>query len=209
MNNAVKLYETIDEQTMKKVSRILVILIQVLVLSFSLLKPVEAVNRAPLKGEAFPSIKLPTPKDIDEKRYLGLPETGSFRVFQVKAKVVIIEIYSLYCPQCQAFAPEVNALYQMIEQIPGLQDQIKLIGIAAGNSPLEVAAFKEKHEVPFPLFPDEDFAIHKMLGEVRTPYFFAIKINKHRTNEIIYSEPGGFGLAENFLQMILKASGLR
>jgi hypothetical protein len=38
----------------------------------------------------------------------------------------------------------------MIEQIPGLQGQIKLIGIAAGNSPLEVTAFKEKHEVQAP-----------------------------------------------------------
>jgi peroxiredoxin len=122
---------------------------------------------------------------------------------------VIIEIYSLYCPHCQAFAPEVNSLYRMIEQIPGLQDQIKLIGIAAGNSPLEVTAFKEKHEVPFPLFPDEDFSIHKALGEVRTPYFIAIKINKDRTNEIIYSELGSFGLAENFLQIILRNSGLR
>ena len=138
---------------MKKVSRILVILIRVIVLSSLLLKPAEAVNKTPLKGEAFPSIKLPTPKNTDERRYLGLSEAGSFRISQLKAEVVIIEIYSLYCPHCQSFAPEVNALYQMIQQIPGLQDQIKLIGIAAGNSPLEVKAFKEKHEVPFPLFP--------------------------------------------------------
>ena len=125
------------------------------------------------------------PKDHDEKKYLGLPEGRFFRISQIKAKVVIIEIYSLYCPQCQAFAPEVNALYQMIQQIPGLQDQIKLIGIAAGNSPVEVKAFKEKHEVSFPLFPDENFAIHKLLGEVRTPHFFAIKINQDRFANVL------------------------
>lgn len=194
---------------MKKVPRILVILIEVIVFCFLLLKPAETVNKTPLKGEFFPSMKLPMPKNTDERRYLGLSGAGSFRISQIEARVVIIEIYSLYCPHCQAFAPEVNALYRMIEQIPGLQDQIKLIGIAAGNSPVEVKAFKEKHEVPFPLFPDEDFAIHKMLGEVRTPYFFAIKINKDRTNKILYSELGSFGLAENFLQIILTASGLR
>jgi peroxiredoxin len=189
--------------------RILVFLTEIILLSCFLLVPAEAGNKTPSKGEVFPPIILPTPGDIHEKRYLGLSETGSFRVFQIKAKVVIIEIYSLYCPQCQAFAPEVNALFRMIDQIPGLQDQIKLIGIAAGNSPLEVKAFKEKHEVPFPLFPDEDFAIHKMLGEVRTPYFFGIKINKDRRNEIVYSKLGDFGLAENFLEIILNASGLR
>ena len=194
---------------MKRILRLLIALIGIIFLSHFLLYAKEAVNKTPLKGEAFPSIKLPTPKDIDEKRYLGLPETGPFRISQLKTKVVIIEIYSLYCPHCQAFAPEVNALYRMIEQIPGLQDHIKVIGIAAGNSPLEVKAFKEKYDVSFPLFPDEDFSIHKALGEVRTPYFFVIKINKNKTHEILYSDPGGFGEAETFLQTILKASGLK
>jgi thiol-disulfide isomerase/thioredoxin len=135
---------------MKKVSRILLVLIEIILVSFLHLMPAEAVNKIPLKGEAFPLIKLPMPENKYERRYLGLSGAGSFRISQLKAKVVIIEIYSLYCPHCQAFAPEVNALYRMIEQIPGLQDQIKLIGIAAGNSPLEVTAFKEKHEVQAP-----------------------------------------------------------
>jgi peroxiredoxin len=194
---------------MKRILRLLIALIGIILFSHFLLHSMEAAGEIPLKGGVFPSIKLPIPKDVDEQRYLGISEGRNFSILQIKARVVIIEIYSLYCPHCQAFAPEVNSLYRMIEQIPGLQDQIKLIGIAAGNSPLEVTAFKEKHEVPFPLFPDEDFSIHKALGEVRTPYFIAIKINKDRTNEIIYSELGSFGLAENFLQIILRNSGLR
>ncbi|NWF91642.1 MAG: TlpA family protein disulfide reductase [Syntrophaceae bacterium] len=194
---------------MKKVSTFLITLIEVIGLSQCFLHPAISANKPPAKGDLFPAIKLPVPKDLNEKRYLGISDGGSFSILHIKARVLIIEIYSLYCPHCQAFAPEVNALYRMIEQIPGLQDQIKLIGIGAGNSPLEVKAFKEKYGVPFPLFPDEDFAIHKMLGEVRTPYFITIKINKDRTHQIIYSESGGFGEAETFLQTILKASGLK
>jgi peroxiredoxin len=209
MEGVVKLWEIYRRSAMKTILRLLIGSIGIILLSHLALYAKEAISKTPVKGEVFPSIKLPMPKNMDEKRYLGLSEAGAFRVSQIKAKVVIIEIYSLYCPHCEAFAQEVNALYQMIELIPGLQDQIKMIGIAAGNSPLEVEAFREKHEVPFPLFPDEDFAIHKMLGEVRTPYFFVIKIKKDRTNEILYSEPGSFGIAENFLQIILKASGLR
>jgi thiol-disulfide isomerase/thioredoxin len=168
-----------------------------------------ASGNPPAKGEILPAIKLPVPTDPDEKSYLGVSGGNVFRIPQIKATVVVIEIFSLYCPQCQAFAPEVNVLYTMIAQVPEFKEQIKLIGIGAGNSPLEVETFKKSNKVPFPLFPDGDFTIHKLLGEVRTPYFIVIKINRERSHEVIYSELGAFGEAETFLQRILKDSGLK
>jgi hypothetical protein len=164
----------------------------------------------PLRREALSAIKLSIPAEADEKSYLGISGEGSFRIPQIKAKVVIIEVFSLYCAQCQVFAPEANVLYHMIEESPDLRNQIKLIGIGAGNSPLEVHTFKWANEVPFPLFPDPDFSVHKLLGEVRTPYFIVIRINNPGgIQEVIYSEPGAFGEAEEFLQRILKDSGLK
>jgi peroxiredoxin len=166
-------------------------------------------GKIPVKGEPFPEIRLPVPADPDEKSYLGISGSSLFRISQIKASVVIIEIFSLYCPQCQAFSPEANILYYMIEQVPEFKERIKLIGIGAGNSPFEVETFKKTHDVPFPLFPDRDFAIHKLLGEVRTPHFIVIRIHPDRTRQVIYSEPGAFGEAGDFLQRILKDSGLR
>lgn len=160
-------------------------------------------------GERLPAISLPTPKEAGEKAYLGISGQGSFRIRQVQAAAVLIEIFSLYCPQCQSAAPEVNALYQMIEQVPGLQERIKMIGIRAGNSVLEVNTFKGQHGVPFPLFPDQDFKIHKQLGEVRTPYFIVVKIKKDRTLEVVHLQEGAFGEAETFLQKLKRVSGLR
>jgi peroxiredoxin len=169
-----------------------------------------AVAGTPLRiGERLPAISLPVPKETGEKRYLGISGPGQFRIHQVQATAVLIEIFSLYCPQCQSAAPEVNALYQMIEQIPGLQDRIKMVGIGAGNSILEVNTFKGQHGVPFPLFPDQDFKIHKQIGEVRTPYFIVVKIKKDRTTEIVLLQEGAFGVAETFLQKLRRASGLR
>lgn len=169
-----------------------------------------AIACTPLRvGRALPAISLPAPKEAGEKSYLGLSSPGQFRIHRIQAAAVLIEIFSLYCPQCQAAAAEVNALHQMIEQIPGLKDRIKMIGIGAGNSVLEVNTFKAQHGVPFPLFPDPDFKIHKQLGEVRTPYFIVVKIKKDRTTEIVLLQEGAFGAAEMFLQKMMRASGLR
>jgi peroxiredoxin len=171
--------------------------------------PVSTASMPLLTGGKLPGIQLPVPKERGEKAYLGISGEGSFRIHQVQATAVLIEIFSLYCPQCQSAAPEVNALYQMIEQIPGLQDRIKMVGIGAGNSVLEVNTFKGQHGVPFPLFPDQDFKIHKLLGEVRTPYFIVVKIKKDRTTEIVLLQEGAFGAAEIFLQKLMRVSGLR
>jgi len=163
----------------------------------------------PSKGDVFPKINLPIPKSPDDKSYLGLSGVGNFKIPQIKAKVVIVEVFSMYCPYCQKDAPGINEMYQMIENNPELKNKIKIIGIGAGNSPFEVEVFKKTYHVPFPLFADKDFSIHKVLGEVRTPYFVAIKINDDGTHQIVHSQLGDFQGAEPFLELILKVSGLK
>jgi len=168
-----------------------------------------AANKPSVSGDVIATIKLPVPENPDERKYIGLSGKHSFTIPQVKSDTIVIEICSLYCPQCQTAAPEVNVLYQMIEEISHLKGRVKMIGVGAGNSILEVNTFKEKHCVPFPLFPDRDFAIHKLLGEVRTPFFIVLKINKDRTCQVIHAKEGAFGEAENFLQQIIEAARLK
>ncbi|MDH5202493.1 MAG: redoxin domain-containing protein [Nitrospirota bacterium] len=168
-----------------------------------------AANEPPKEGGMLPDIKLQMPKSPEGKNYLGLKGDGSFTIPQIKANVVIIEIYSMYCPYCQKEAPIVNELFNLIEKNPDLKGKIKIIGIGAGNTPFEVDTFRKTYDIPFPLFQDEDFSIHKACGEVRTPYFIAIKINKKGTHQVIYSELGTIKNAEDFLKMIRKRSGLK
>jgi len=166
-------------------------------------------NVPPLKGDVLPEIKITVPQNATHRSYLGLESSGFFKIPQIKAKIVIIEIFSMYCPYCQKEAPEINRLYSIIEGNPDLKDKIKLIGIGAGNSSFEVEVFKKKYNVPFPLFPDEDFSIHKCIGEVRTPYFLGVKINNDGTHRIFYSQLGKFKRAEPFLELMLQESGLK
>src|SRR4030066_2269431 len=182
---------------------VVILLLSTLALSAS------SANKPPEKGEVLPVMNLPIPKNPDEKNYLGISGSGLFKIPQIKAKVVIIEIFSMYCPYCQKDAPGVNELYRLIENNPDIKNKIKLIGIGAGNSHYEVEVYKKTYQVPFPLFPDKDFTIHKVCGEVRTPYFIVIKINEDGIHQIVHSQLGEYPGAEPFLELVLKASGLK
>ena len=191
---------------MKKILMYLTVMILLLsAFTFSVL----SANKPPEKGERLPVINLPIPKNPDERNYLGLSGSGLFKIPQIKAKAVIVEIFSMYCPYCQKDAPGVNELYRLIENNADIKNKIKLIGIGAGNSSYEVEVFKKTYNVPFPLFPDNDFTIHKACGEVRTPYFMVVKINEDGTHQIVHNQLGNYPGAEPFLELVLKASGLK
>ena len=163
----------------------------------------------PQKGAVLPEFSLPIPRDPAHRAYLGLTGEGEFTIPQIKAEAVIIEIYSMYCPHCQREAPRVNELYEAIEQSSKYKGKLKVVGIGVGNSSFEIGVFAKKYKIPFPLFPDADYSIHQRLGEVRTPYFIGVKIKKDGTHEVFYSKLGGFRKADDFLQLMVKSSGLK
>ena len=161
----------------------------------------------PEAGDEFPAVSLPVPEAAEHRDYLNIDrETGSFDIGRIDAEILIIEIFSMYCPHCQREAPAVNALYERIEAGAGLKGKVKLIGIGAGNSAYEVKVFREKYKVPFPLFSDPDFEIYGRLGDVRTPYFFAVALRSEGPATVIYSELGAIEAPERFLEQITRAA---
>jgi peroxiredoxin len=176
--------------------------------SFAFAVPGMAADQPPQEGELFPDLKFPVPKSAEHLAYLGLDSKigTSFRVGQVKANVVVFEIFSMYCPHCQKEAPSINILYNRIVEC-GLEGRIKLIGLGAGNSPYEVDLFKSKYGIKFPLLPDTDLALHKALGEVRTPYFIAVALKPDGKRRVIYSKVGTIGDPGQFLDGIVQQAG--
>jgi peroxiredoxin len=189
-------------------NRILMNALVLIVCGLLWIVPAQAAKSPPKVGDTLPGFSMAVPGESDARNYLGLSRGGSFKVPQVKAQVVILEVFSMYCPFCQKEAPNVNRLYQLIEENPNLRGKIKLIGIGAGNSSYEVNVFKTRYGIPFPLFPDMEYSIHALLGSVRTPYFIAARINSDGTHQVIYSKLGAFESAESFLRLIIKSAGL-
>jgi peroxiredoxin len=165
-------------------------------------------SQTPVEGERLPDFTLSVPQKLEHRSYLGLPDTKKFKIHQIKTEVVVIEIYSMYCPHCQREAPALNELYHYIENSEKLRGRIKMIGIGAGNSEYEVNFFQKRYNVPFPLFPDGDFNIHKLLGEVRTPYFFGLKIQPDGSHRIFFSQLGGAQDARQLLDELIRQAEL-
>jgi len=163
----------------------------------------------PEEKTTLPVFEFPVPQNAWEKNYLGVSGSGNCKVTQINSPVLIIEVFNMYCPHCQRSAPFVNDLFQTIQGRTDLKQKIKIIGIGIGNSPYEVDLFKKKYGVPFPLVPDQDGSISKMLGASSTPTFIGAKINSDGTTEQFYFTSGELTDAANFLSEILKLSGLK
>jgi len=190
----------------RKIACLIVVILALLTSTAS----IAAENYPPKVGGAFPKIELLKPDNSTDLKYLGLSSGGiSFKVNQIKAKVAIIQIYSMYCPYCQAEAPNVNRLYASIESNPALKDKIKIIGIGAGNSQFETGIYKKKYAVAFPLIPDANFKIHKIVGEVETPYFIVVTLDGAKPPKVIYSKQGALENNDLFLAQIVKSAGLK
>ncbi len=156
----------------------------------------------------WPAISLPLPANPVERHYLGVKQGDTFAVGDMAAEVVIVQIFSMYCPICQREAPKVNQLYTLIDQRGDLSRKLKIIGIGAGNSRYEVDFYRRNYAIPFPLFADGDFEIHKKIGEVRTPHFFILKHDDHGKVRLVYAHSGRFKTPETFLEEIIKRCGL-
>jgi len=132
-----------------------------------------------LEDRTFPQVPIQAPEEDVYQDYLGVKGKDSFMITDVKSDLVLVQLFSMYCPICQREAGDVNELYRMIHE-EGLDDSIKILALAPGNSAFEVSVFREQYDVPFPMFPDADFEWHKRLGEVGTPTFYAVSTRDGR-----------------------------
>lgn len=135
-------------------------------------------------------------------------QDGRLALADLPGRYLLIEIFSMYCPYCQASADEVNRLARLIQRSPNA-DQMFLLGLGAGNSRFEVDYFRDKFDVPFPLFPDRDMAVYDHLDDPGTPFFILAEKDDKPGLRVLWTHAGPFDNPRDFLDTVLDKAGLK
>ena len=78
---------------MGTISKYLAIFLGVLLVSAGF---VRAASQPPAVGGQLPEFTLPVPKNDEHQEYLGLAGKDDFKITEISAEVIIIEIFSMY-----------------------------------------------------------------------------------------------------------------
>ena len=151
-------------------------------------------------GMTMPQFTLSEPLGTPEQTYLGLKDLQPFKLSQVPAKLILIEIFEVNCGICKEQAPLTNKLFNLIENNKELSRDIKMIGIGAGDDVQQLAVYKKANRVPFPLFTDRKFEIHKSVGRPGVPFHILID----RKGNVLLTELGLMDNVEDFFSEIMK-----
>lgn len=162
--------------------------------------------------ESLPGVSLKLPESQEHREYLGIDGApgDEFQLVDIDTDILLIELFSMYCPYCQAEAPLVNEFYELVtarEKEDGTR--IKVIGLGASNTRFEVEFFRDKYDVKFPMFPDEDLSLYKKFKGEGTPGFIGVLYQESGTPQIVLRQSGGFEGAEEFLALLLQRAGYR
>jgi len=136
-------------------------------------------------GTAFPETMLPAPFESEQRTYLGLSNEQPFTLNQITGRVVLLEILNVHCPHCQKQTQPYNKLYRMIEADPETKGQIKLLGVAVGNSDEAIDDFSIIYSVAFPVVSDRNFKMHRALRAGQTPFAVYAMRDSNKDNFVV------------------------
>ncbi len=152
-------------------------------------------------GNKMGDLEFPAPLSSEDASYLGVPAGQPFKLSQVSAPYVLVEVFGTGCPHCFTHAPAMNTLYGLINKDPKTAGKVKVIGLASGDSPANLTTWKKQLKVPFALIADPDSKTTGKLNIMGTPT--TIFMNKN--GDVLLAKPGAFSSPEAFLKDLIAA----
>ena len=150
------------------------------------------------EGVLLPDIRLKTALTDEMVNYLGLENGTDFSLQEIRAQIVVIEVFSALCKECHKNAPYVNKLFTIISNDSELNASVKMLGVAAGNDDRLVDAYKKTYKVKFPVVADPTEEINRQLGYATTPSI----IVADSKGKVLYYHEGVLGDMDPILHMI-------
>jgi thiol-disulfide isomerase/thioredoxin len=149
------------------------------------------------EGTQF-SYTLPPPDSSKTQAYLGLKTMGPFKVSDINAKVVVIELMSSTCPHCQAAAPNMNRLYKLMQTDPAMA-QVKFFGVSIRDNQAGLDTFRKAFKTAYPILLDKDHSLTNSLKDLATPTTIIVST---ATGKILTSHPGEIESPDGFIKQI-------
>ncbi len=143
-----------------------------------------AAAKPPAPGDTLPDFTMPPLAVAQDRTTLGLQTNAPFSLADIDAPYVLVEIIGVYCPICHEQAPSLTRLHKRLKK-NRLDGKIKMLGIAAGGTPMEVKHIR-KQDYRFPVAHDTDFKIYNALSKPRTP--FTLIVDKQ--GKVLYTHRG-------------------
>lgn len=123
----------------------------------------------PAPGQTLPTLALKVPALAEDAQALGVAGKKTFRLQDLKAKVLVIEVIGVYCAECMKQVRSFNTLHsRLARRIQA--GEVLMLGLAAGGTDMEVENLRKKGIYKFPIVTDEAYKNHKLLREPKTPF---------------------------------------
>ena len=149
-------------------------------------------------------ISLTMPSDYRMAAYLGFSSPQkSFKLTEIKARIVVAEVFQVSCPHCQNLVDDLKELYCLIDK-EGLSHQVKIIGLGYGNDFFEVDEYGRRHAIPYPLFADPRGSKVKVEN---IPVTFILKLTPEGA-QVLYEFHGPIPASDDLLKLIRQSADL-
>jgi hypothetical protein len=128
-----------------------------------------AAGPLPEPGQTLPALSLKPPAFGQDAQDLGVAGKKTFRLQDLKAKVIVLEVIGVYCAECAKQVHAFNTLYaRLARRIQA--GEVRMLGLAAGGTDMEVESLRKTGIYKYPIVADEKYQNHKLLREPKTPF---------------------------------------
>jgi hypothetical protein len=152
-------------------------------------------------GDPFPSFTTDNNLSPDECLNLGIECDKYFSFEQLQQECIVVEFLNVYCHTCRMQVEIFNDLFIAVEKDPVLLGHVAIIGIAVGNTSVEVDEFRKNFGALYPVIADPKKKIFYMTGNIQgTPHTYILK--KEEEHFIIDYHAGAVSSKDRYLSTI-------
>ena len=152
------------------------------------------------EGMNISDVSFTTPSSQEARLYLGLKDGTTFTSPEIPAKLVLIEVFHVLCQYCQKQAPEMNRIYQYVEEDPELNKNIKIFSVAIQSEQRSLDAFKKTFRVKFPILSDVKLKTFSALGDPPIPFLLLVD----EKGNVLLTHKGYLKSGDDFFRKIKK-----